>query len=231
LIGINTAILGPNGGNIGIGFSIPSNMMKNLTDQILKYGEVKRGMLGVKGGEVNSDLAEALGLDSSKGAFVSEVMPHTAAAKAGLKAGDVIISINGKTIHSFAELRAKVATLGVGKKIKMGVIRDGDQKTFNVTLGKQTESKTKASDLHQGLAGASFVNTGSDDGMKGVKVSAVKAHSPADQYQLKKGDIIIGVNRHRVKNIADLRHVLEKKPSVLALNIKRGAQTLYLVVR
>lgn len=85
LIGINTAILGPNGGNIGIGFSIPSNMMKNLTDQILKYGEVKRGMLGVKGGEVNSDLAEALNLDSSQGAFVSEVMPKTAAAKAGLK--------------------------------------------------------------------------------------------------------------------------------------------------
>lgn len=231
LIGINTAILGPNGGNIGIGFSIPSNMMKNLTDQILKYGEVKRGMLGVKGGEVNSDLAEALNLDSSQGAFVSEVMPKTAAAKAGLKAGDVIMSINGKTIHSFSELRAKVATLGVGRKITMGVIRDGKHKTLDVTLGKQVESKTKAADLHKGLSGASFVNTSSDDAMQGVKVSAVKPHSPAAQYQLKKGDIIIGVNRQRIKNIADLRHVLEKKSNVLALNIKRGVQTLYLVVQ
>lgn len=93
LIGINTAILGPNGGNVGIGFSIPSNMMKNLTDQILKYGEVKRGMLGVQGGEVNSELAEALGLDSSKGAFVSQVVPDSAADKAGLKAGDVIVPL------------------------------------------------------------------------------------------------------------------------------------------
>ncbi|NMS25022.1 PDZ domain-containing protein, partial [Vibrio parahaemolyticus] len=105
-----TAILGPNGGNVGIGFAIPSNMMKNLTDQILEFGEVKRGMLGVQGGEVTSELADALGYESSKGAFIGQVVPDSAADKAGLKAGDVIVSVNGKAINTFSELRAKVAT-------------------------------------------------------------------------------------------------------------------------
>ena len=231
LIGINTAILGPNGGNVGIGFSIPSNMMKNLTDQILKYGEVKRGMLGVQGGEVNSELAEALGLDSSKGAFVSQVVPDSAADKAGLKAGDVIVSVNGKSIDSFSELRAKVATLGAGKEVTLGIIRDGKDKTFKVTLGEQNETKTQAADLHQGLAGAQFSNTTPADSIQGVKVVTVEKNSPAAQYQLQKDDIIIGVNRQRVKNIADLRKILEKKPGVLALNIQRGEQSIYLIIR
>lgn len=231
LIGINTAILGPNGGNVGIGFSIPSNMMKNLTDQILKYGEVKRGMLGVQGGEVNSELAEALGLDSSKGAFVSQVVPDSAADKAGLKAGDVIVSVNGKSIDSFSELRAKVATLGAGKEVTLGIIRDGKTESFKVTLGEQNETKTQAADLHQGLAGAQFSNTTSADSIQGVKVVSVEKDSPAAQYQLQKDDIIIGVNRERVKNIADLRKILEKKPGVLALNIQRGEQSIYLIIR
>lgn len=130
LIGINTAILGPNGGNVGIGFAIPSNMMTNLTAQILEFGEVKRGMLGVQGGEITSELAEALGYESSKGAFVSQVVPDSAADKAGLKAGDVIVSVNGKDIHSFSELRAKVATLGAGKKVSLGIIRDGKKRAL-----------------------------------------------------------------------------------------------------
>ncbi|NMT17581.1 PDZ domain-containing protein, partial [Vibrio parahaemolyticus] len=141
LIGINTAILGPNGGNVGIGFAIPSNMMKNLTDQILEFGEVKRGMLGVQGGEVTSELADALGYESSKGAFIGQVVPDSAADKAGLKAGDVIVSVNGKAINTFSELRAKVATLGAGKEITLGVVRDGKNKTFDVTLGESTNMK------------------------------------------------------------------------------------------
>ncbi|RQW62947.1 Do family serine endopeptidase [Vibrio viridaestus] len=231
LIGINTAILGPNGGNVGIGFAIPSNMMENLTSQILQYGEVKRGMLGVQGGEVTSELAQAMGYDSSKGAFVSQVVPDSAADKAGLKAGDIITSINGKTIDTFAELRAKVATLGAGKKVTLGVLRDGDEKTFDVTLGEQTETKTQADDLHEGLAGAELANTTPADKIEGVKVVDVQKDSLAAQYQLQKDDIIIGVNRQRVKNIAELRKILEKTKGVLALNIQRGDRTIYLVIR
>ncbi|WP_394244039.1 DegQ family serine endoprotease [Vibrio astriarenae] len=231
LIGINTAILGPNGGNIGIGFAIPSNMMKNLTDQILEFGEVKRGMLGVQGGEVTSELAEALGYESSKGAFVSQVVPDSAADKAGLEAGDIIVSINGRKINTFSELRAKVATLGAGKEIELGVVRDGKSMKFDVTLGEQSNMKTSADKLHPGLTGAELTNTTDQDAVSGVKVSSVLKGSPAESYQLQQGDIIIGVNRHRVKNLAELRSIAEKTDGVLALNVQRGERTLYLVIR
>ncbi|WP_019824169.1 PDZ domain-containing protein, partial [Vibrio splendidus] len=225
------AILGPNGGNVGIGFAIPSNMMTNLTEQILDFGEVKRGMLGVQGGEVTSELAEALGYESSKGAFVSQIVPDSAADKAGLKAGDIIVSVNGKRIDTFSELRAKVATLGAGKQIELGVVRDGKSKTFDVTLGESTNNKTQAEKLHEGLAGAELTNTTESDSATGVKVSSVAQGSPAEAYQLLKDDIIIGVNRQTVKNLAEFREILEKQPGVLALNIQRGDRTIYLVIR
>lgn len=231
LIGINTAILGPNGGNVGIGFAIPSNMMKNLTEQIIDFGEVKRGMLGVQGGEITSELAEALGYESSKGAFVSQVVPDSAADDAGLKAGDIIVSINGKRIDTFSELRAKVATLGAGKEIELGVVRDGKNKTFDVTLGESTNNKTKAEKLHEGLTGAELTNTTGNDSATGVKVSSVTQGSPAEAYQLQKDDIIIGVNRQPVKNLAEFRAIVEKQPGVLALNIQRDDRTIYLVIR
>ncbi len=231
LVGINTAILGPNGGNIGIGFAIPSNMMKNLAEQIVEFGEVKRGMLGVQGSEITSELAQAMNYKSSKGAFVSQVMPDSAADKAGLKAGDIIVSVNGKSIDTFGELRAKVATLGAGKKVKLGVIRDGEQQEFEVTLGEQSDVKTTADKLHEGLAGAELTNTTASDAIEGVKVASVEKGSMAEAYQLQKDDIIIGLNRQRVKNLAELRKMLDKKPSILALNIQRGDRTIYLVVR
>lgn len=231
LIGINTAILGPGGGNIGIGFAIPANMMKNLTDQILEFGEVKRGMLGVQGGEITSELAEALGYESSKGAFVSQVVPDSAADKAGLQAGDIIVAINGRTISTFGELRAKIATLGAGKEVELDVIRDGRKKSFDVTLGEANEIKTQAKKLHDGLSGAELTNTNDSDPVQGVKVASVEKGSRAEAYQLEANDVIIGVNRKRVRNLADLRAILDKEPRVLALNIQRGDRTLYLVVR
>ncbi|MCL4115505.1 UNVERIFIED_CONTAM: hypothetical protein GTU68_066318 [Idotea baltica] len=210
LIGINTAILGPNGGNVGIGFAIPSNMMKNLTEQILDFGEVKRGMLGVQGGEVTSELAEALGYESSKGAFVSQIVPDSAADKAGLKAGDIIVSINGKRIDTFSELRAKVATLGAGKQIELGVIRDGKSKNFDVTLGESTNSKTQAEKLHEGLAGAELTNTNESDvatvtsrllgnkNIGGIVVLGIDPNGPAADAGFEAQDIIVSINNTQV---------------------------------
>ena len=133
LIGINTAILAPDGGNIGIGFAIPSNMVKNLTAQMVQYGQVKRGELGILGTELNSELAKAMKVDAQRGAFVSQVMPNSSAAKAGIKAGDVITSLNGKPISSFAALRAEVGSMPIGSKVTLGLLRDG--KAVNVGLG------------------------------------------------------------------------------------------------
>ncbi|WP_023604178.1 Do family serine endopeptidase [Aliivibrio logei] len=231
LIGINTAILGPNGGNVGIGFAIPSNMVRNLSEQIIEFGHVKRGILGVQGGELTAELAEAFDYDTNHGAFVSQVLPDGAAEKAGIKAGDILISLNGKNIQSFGELRAKVATLGAGKKITLGLIRDGKEKTVIATLAEADQIKTKAENLHEGLKGAQLKNTASSDPIKGVKVSAIQKGSMAQRYGLQKDDIIIGVNRTQIKNLQQFRQLLDSKPPVLALNIQRGKQTLYLVIR
>ncbi|WP_102136153.1 Do family serine endopeptidase [Salinivibrio proteolyticus] len=229
LIGINTAILGPNGGNVGIGFAIPANMAKSLVDQILEFGSVRRGMLGVTGRELTSELADAFGLATKHGAFVSQVMPDSAAEEAGLKAGDIIVSVNGKSIRTFGELRAKIATLGAGKDVELGVIRDGETITAKTTLKEASQTQAKADDLHKALKGAELKNHDGDPA--GVEVSAVAEGSLAARYGLREGDVIVGVNRHKVENLGDLRKILEDKPNVLALNIARDNGSLYLVIR
>ncbi|ROQ30794.1 peptidase Do [Gallaecimonas pentaromativorans] len=228
LIGINTAIIGPNGGNIGIGFAIPVNMMKNLVNQIIDHGEVRRGYLGIMGGELTSELAQAMGYHSGQGAFVSQVLEKSAADKAGIKAGDIVTSLNGKPVKSFGELRAKVGTLGQGTKITLGIIRDGKEKTVTVTLQGQSEAKeTTGEALMPRLEGADFENS-SD----GVKVSKVADRSPAAYTGLQEGDIIVGVNRQQVKTVKDLKKIVEdNKDGVLAINIVRGHSTLFLVIR
>ncbi len=230
LIGINTAILGPNGGNVGIGFAIPVNMAKNLVEQILEFGEVKRGVLGVQGGELTSELAEAFGYETNHGAFVSQVVPDSAAANAGIEAGDIIVSVNGKEIRSFGELRAKIATLGAGKEVKLGIIRDGKDKTVTAKLKEATMAKANAETLHEALKGAELENY-AEGKVSGVRVTSVEKDSVAARYGLKQGDVIVGMNRNKVKNLGDLRKQLESKPAVLALNIVRGDSTMYLVIR
>ncbi len=275
LIGINTAILAPDGGNIGIGFAIPSNMVKNLTSQMVEYGQVKRGELGIMGTELNSDLAKAMKVDAQRGAFVSQVLPNSSAAKAGIKAGDVITSLNGKPISSFAALRAQVGTMPVGSKLTLGLLRDGKQVNVNLELqqssqnqvdsssifngiegaemsmpvgskltlgllrdGKQvnvnlelqqsSQNQVDSSSIFNGIEGAEMSNKGKD---QGVVVNNVKTGTPAAQIGLKKGDVIIGANQQAVKNIAELRKVLDSKPSVLALNFQRGDSTIYLLMK
>ncbi|MBL4564802.1 serine endoprotease DegP [Citrobacter koseri] len=228
LIGINTAILAPDGGNIGIGFAIPSNMVKNLTSQMVEYGQVKRGELGIMGTELNSELAKAMKVDAQRSAFVSQVMANSSAAKAGIKAGDVITSLNGKPISSFAALRAQVGTMPVGSKISLGLLRDGKPVTVNLELQQSSQNQVDSSSIFNGIEGAEMSNKGQD---KGVVVSNVKPNTPAAQIGLKKGDVIVGANQQAIKNIAELRKILDSKPSVLALNIQRGDSTIYLLMQ
>ncbi|MEI2266400.1 serine endoprotease DegP [Erwinia sp. CGal63] len=230
LIGINTAILAPDGGNIGIGFAIPSNMVKNLTAQMVEYGQVKRGELGIMGTELNSELAKAMKVDAQRGAFVSQVLPKSSAAKAGVKAGDVVVSINGKPISSFAALRAQVGSLPVGTKMALGLIRDGKPLTVNVELQQSSQAKVDSGNIYVGIEGADLSNYDAK-GMKGVKVDSVKAGSAAARIGLKKDDVILGVNQQAVSNLGELRKILDSKPSVLALNIQRGDSSIYLLMQ
>ena len=228
LIGINTAILAPDGGNIGIGFAIPSNMVKNLTAQMVQYGQVKRGELGIMGTELNSELAKAMKVDAQRGAFVSQVMPNSSAAKAGIKAGDVITSLNGKPISSFAALRAEVGSMPIGSKVTLGLLREGKPVNVSLELQQSSQNQVDSSIIFSGIEGAEMSNKGAD---KGVVVNNVKANSPAARIGLKKGDVIMGANQQPVKNIAELRKILDSKPSVLALNIQRGDTSIYLLMQ
>lgn len=232
LIGINTAIISPSGGNAGIAFAIPANMANNLVQQIIEYGEVRRGMLGIKGGELNADLAKAFNVDAQQGAFVSEVMPKSAAEKAGIKAGDVITEMNGQKVASFAELRAKIATSGAGKEIELTLLREGKTEKVKATLQADEQAKTTANadEIISALEGAQLENYDSK-GKKGVEISKVTPNTPAAMRGLKAGDLIIGVNRIAVENISELRKALEDNPNAVALNIQRGHSNLYLLIQ
>jgi Do/DeqQ family serine protease len=231
LVGINTAIFGPNGGNVGIGFAIPSNMMKSLVDQIIKFGEVRRGLLGIMGQDIDSGLADAMNLDVNQGAFVSEVQPDSAAYNGGIKAGDIITEINGISVASFQELRAKVASRGAGAKLELRVLRKGERKKINVILGDATQNVVVAKEIHPALEGATLTNGKSEQGDNGVVISDIISRSPASRIGLQDGDVIIGINRKKVDNLVQLRTELEDAEGVIALNVKRGISSLYLVIR
>jgi len=229
LIGINTAILGPNGGNVGIGFAIPSNMVKNLVAQIIEFGEVHRGVLGVVGRSIDSEIAKAMDLPTNQGGFVQEVAPDSAAAEAGIKAGDVITKVNGKTVSSFAELRGRIGSIGAGKEVNITVVRhNGKEKVFTVKLKRNEAVNVEAKSIHPAFEGAKLENNGSGSG---IKVTEVTPKTNAAYIGLKAGDIIVGINRNRIKNIAELRNTLKNKDGVFALNIKRGQSNLYIMIR
>ncbi len=231
LIGINTAILAPGGGSVGIGFAIPSNMARTLSQQLIQFGEIKRGLLGIKGTELNADLAKAFNLNVQRGAFVSEVMPNSGSAKAGVKSGDVIVSLNGKSLSSFAELRSRIATTEPGSKVKLGLLRDGKPLDVEVTLDKSTSSSASAELIAPALQGATLSDGQLKDGTKGIRIDEVEKESPAAQAGLHKDDVIININRTRVQSIAEMRKLLETKPPIIALNVVRGNDNLYLLIR
>jgi serine protease Do/serine protease DegQ len=229
LIGINTAILGPNGGNVGIGFAIPSNMVENLVNQIIEFGEVRRGVLGVAGRSVNSEIAKAMELDINQGGFVEQVTPDSAADEAGIRAGDVIIKVNGKMIKTFNELRGKIGSIGAGKVVRLTVIRkDGKEKEYDVTLKKSETANIEAASLHTMLDGAELEN---DSQSNGVIVAEVAENSPAASVGLRKGDVINGINRQRINNIGELRSYLNDHKGVFALNVLRNNSSLFLMIR
>lgn len=231
LVGINTAIFGPNGGNVGIGFAIPSNMMKNLVDQIAEFGEVRRGLLGILGSDVDAGLAEAMNAEVNLGAFVSEVQPDSAAEDAGLQAGDIITAVNGRELNSFQELRARIASMGAGAKVTLTIMRKGETQDVEVTLDDATQSTVTAAQIHPALEGATLSNGSDEAGNPGVVVSELERGSPAARIGLQPDDVIVGVNRQRITSVSEFRNTLDEATGVIALNVKRGNSTLYLVIR
>jgi len=231
LVGINTAIIAPGGGNVGIGFAIPSVMMNNLVEQIVEYGEVKRGVLGIQGSNMDADIAESFGLELAQGAFVNQVMKDSSAEKGGLKSGDVITHVDGNKIRSFNELRSKVATKGAGNKIRLTVLRDGDEVNLNVTLGAADKPAVVAESVHSSLKGATLANGETAQGDEGIEVTEMEERSPAALLGLEQGDVIVAVNRQRISSVSELRNALERAKGVMALNVIRGNSSIYVLIR
>lgn len=229
LIGINTAIIAPTGGNVGIGFAIPINMASNLVEQIIEFGEVRRGVLGIVGGQLTPELAKKFGHKTAHGAFVSQVVEDSAAQEAGIEAGDIITKINGKSIKAFTDLRAKIATMGAGSKLKLTVVRDGKEKTLKVTLKKDDGADVKAGAIHPALEGSTLSNN-EQGKVKGVLITDVERNSPAFQVGLRDNDIIIGADRTRVKSVGDLRTYIKDNKDVSALRVKRDDSILYILI-
>ncbi len=236
LVGVNSAILTRSGGNIGIGFAIPTNMIRSVMDQLLEFGEVRRGLLGVNIYTVTPDIAKAYGVEEISGALVSQVVPGSAAEKAGLEAGDIITQVNEEKVKSATELRNAIGLQRAGARVKLKFVRDGDTRTVTATLGESARAAepVTAAEIHQGLAGAELTDADPNDpetgGTEGVLVSAVAAGSPAAQRGLRPGDVIIAVNRRRVDGVEAMREVAEGSQSLL-LNIRRGSTALLLPIR
>ncbi len=223
LVGVNTAIFSGSGGNIGIGFAIPSNMVKAVMSQLVQYGEVKRGMLGVQlANQFTPDIAQSLGLDNARGALVSEVVEGGSADQAGIKAGDVITSINGRAIANASELRNSIGVLRIGEKIDIGLMREGKPRRITAVIGERTGTDADAAaQIHPAFEGASFINA--EGG--GVQVQSVAAGSPAAQSGLRANDVILGIGRERVANIDQLRAAVKGVDS-FAITIQRGRSRL-----
>jgi serine protease Do/serine protease DegQ len=234
LVGINSAILSRSGGNIGIGFAIPVNMARSIMDQLITYGSVKRGLLGVNIVTLTPDTAKALSLpDNSQGVLVSQVTDESAAAKAGIRPGDVITAINGVSIKSNTELRNAIGLSRIGEKLDVALIRDRKPLHVSATIvdipqttggaaRKGEEPPAGAGPVHPGLAGATLADA--PDG--GVLVRAVEARSVASQF-FRVGDRIEGANRQTIVNLKELRDVAGRG-GALVLKVRRG-NTVFMV--
>lgn len=229
LIGINTAILAPSGGNVGIGFAIPSNMVMNIKDSLVKHGEVRRGLLGVTTQDINAELAKAFNLNSTQGVVVSQVHANSPAARAGLEPGDIILAVNGKTIKNSYEVRNMIGLMQIGESVDLEVLRGNERKTVNAVIGKPQRVTVDGQTLHRGLKGATLGATPRDQ-VEGVLLEKVEPRSNAARAELQAGDVIVSANRYRVRSIDELKQAIDPQGPLL-LNIQRGGAAFFVILK
>lgn len=237
LIGINTAIIAPAGGNVGIGFAVPINMARSIVDQLLEFGEIQRGLLGVLIQDLTPDVVDALDLDINAGAVVSSVAPDSAAETAGIEAGDIIVAVNGQDVRGSSHLRNTIGLIRAGSEVEIELLRDQRRMTVNAVLGSagDEQAAVQAAAPSSVLEGAQLGSIPSShpsyDQLAGVFVSAVAQGSRAENGGLREGDIITAVNRMPVGSVEELQELLEASEGTVALNLLREGQSLFLILR
>ncbi|MGE0423116.1 MAG: DegQ family serine endoprotease [Reyranellaceae bacterium] len=248
VIGINTAIFSPTGGNIGLGFAIPSSLAEPVITQLKEHGKVARGQLGVQIQPVTQGIADSLSLKSTDGALVAGVMPNSAAQKAGIKDGDIIRSVDGKDVKTLRDLTRMIAAAAPGSSVSLGVWRDGQDMTLKAKLGGQASTAVKADasgtagKVDSAVYGVSLGELSPQarqrldlgPSIKGALILEVQPGSPAEERGLQAGDVIVQIGREPVSGtddaIAKLRTAKhDKKPALL--KIWRDGSTRYVAVR
>ncbi len=230
LVGINSAIISRSGGNVGIGFAVPTEIAKSVMKHILDYGEVRRGLLGVSIQTIDSEIAKALEIDVDSGALVSLIEPGSAAEDAGLRVDDIIVAVNDEKISGASELRNTIGLMGSGEEIDIEFIRGDETLSTTATLGEQQRianvSSGVGSDVHPGLEGAEFGTSST----QGIEVESVVADSPAAQRGLRAGDIITAANRREVRNLEDLGSIAAANTRLFLL-VQRDERAILLQIR
>ncbi|MCP9474643.1 MAG: PDZ domain-containing protein, partial [Nitrospira sp.] len=249
LVGINTAIFSQSGGNMGIGFAVPSNMARSIMQQLVQTGRVVRGWLGVSIQDLTPELASQFGITDTKGVLVSDVVDDSPAKKAGFERGDVIVEYDGKPMDSPTHLRNAVAQTPVGKKVAVKIIRDKKPRTVELTIAEQPKSMSQSGGDDEGEgATPSGVLSGIDvrelndelagryglkSGERGVIVVRVKPGSVAEELGVREGDVILEVNRQAVTSLKTYEKIIGKLPKdqAVLLLLKRQGRTIYLTLR
>ncbi len=229
LVGINSAIISRSGGNVGIGFAVPTEIASSIMRQILDFGEVRRGLLGVSIADINPEVAEALKSPVNAGALITRVEPGSAAEDAGLQVDDIIVGVNDKKISGAAELRNTIGLMRSGDEVEIEYFRDNDKRKASTSLGQQRAAATVGAEIHPGLVGAQFAQS-SASGDGGVEVTAVEPGSPAAQRGLRAGDVITAINRRPVRSLNELNEIASSS-RILFLLVQRGDRALMLQIR
>jgi serine protease Do len=242
VVGINSAIFSRSGGNIGIGFAIPINIAKELIPQLEQKGKVVRGWLGVLIQKVTPEIAESLGLKEARGALVADVMKDGPAKEAGVKVGDVIVEYEGQPVKDSADLPLLVARTAVGNKVPVKLIRGKEEQIVEVKIGElkdeevQVASSAETEEMGltvQNLTSEIAESLGLDPSTKGVVVSAVEPGSAAEDAQLRRGDVILEVDRKTVGNTDEFEKAVKAsgKDKSLLLLVRRGDNTIFLALK
>ena len=235
LIGINSVIIGPSGGNVGIGFAVPSNMARAVVEQLAEYGEVRRGRLGVMIQDLTPELSEALNLDITQGAVITRVEPDSPAEAAGLASGDVIVAVNGVAVTGAADLRNRIGLVRVGSEVEVTVLRDGTRKNIRVRVAKIEVTTYAGSRSAPQLSGAVFQAMGSQHPLSGqldgVVVADVERNSRAWRNNIRPGDVIVAINRERVRSVEELSRALGRTGQTIAVDIIRDKTQLLIVIQ
>jgi len=244
LIGISTAILSRSGGNQGIGFAIPANMARNVTDQIIHGGKVSRAFLGVMIQPVTPDLAKAFKLGKSEGALISDVSANSPAERAGLKAGDVVTKVDDRFVADSRALQLMIGEMAPGRNVRLTVIRDGNERVYPATLGEQSGNRNEAGNESKASAGRALDGVSLEaltpelsrqyaigTNTKGVAVRGVDPDSPAGRAGLEPGDVILEVNRQPVSSVEQVhKYVSEGTTDTTLLFVNHDGRTRYVMM-